>query len=187
MFTDVELSRQCQTAFSDYLSSPASQQQQQSSSASSISSTVLLGGSEKGRIVDLTASPSSSTIVPMETVTSPLDRGSNDFPSISSSSSRKPIKTEMSIQLLTTGYWPTYPTFPSLILPPELSQLMKQFQNYYDSHFQGRRLTWAHALERCIVIGWFPKKKHELEVSLLQGIVLKCFNLNERLTFEEIK
>lgn len=76
--------------------------------------------------------------------------------------------TEMQIEVLTTGYWPAYVPMPSLILPPELSLLMEQFHRFYNQHYQGRRLTSAHALERCIVVGRFPKGKKDLEVSLFQ-------------------
>lgn len=146
----MELSRQSQQQFSDYLAKKQGDAQAPS----------RLSGSE----MELEETPSSS-----------------------SAGSHRPIKTEISIQLLTTGYWPTFPAYPTLVMPSELQALMRQFQHFYDHHFQGRRLTWAHALERCIVIGWFPKKKHELEVSLLQAVVLKCFNQSDRISFHEIK
>jgi hypothetical protein len=170
MFTDVELSRQCQTQFSDHLA-------KQTTSNNSVPMTTTSGGGQKEEQEDQQETTTNTTMM----MTSP---------SSSSSAVNRggtTVKTEIAIQLLTTGYWPTFPTYPSLVIPAELQSLMTQFQQFYDSHFQGRRLTWAHALERCVVIGWFPKRKHELEVSFLQALVLRCFNTAERLSFQEIK
>jgi len=125
MFTDVELSKQCQSEFQKYL-------------------------------------------------------GVNGNTSLGSS-------TEMQIEVLTTGYWPAFSPMPSLILPLELTSLMEEFQTFYNKHYQGRRLTWAHTLERCIVVGRFSKGKKDLEVSLFQAIILKCFNSSEKLSFSAIR
>lgn len=94
---------------------------------------------------------------------------------------------EMSIQVLTTGYWPSALPTEGLILPPAISSLMNTFSDFYVKKYQGRRLRWAHALERCIVTARFPKGKKDLEVSLLQALVLNCFNQSDRVTYHEIR
>lgn len=94
------------------------------------------------------------------------------------------IETE--IQILTTGFWPSYPKL-SINLPPELMDQQKKFSVFYDKKYQGRRLSWIHAADRCIVSARFPKTRKEFELSLLQTRALLCFNNRNRLKFSEIK
>lgn len=89
-------------------------------------------------------------------------------------------------QVLTTGYWPAPPPSESIRLPPELVAARDRFNAFYNAKYQGRRLLWAHALERCILTSHFPKGKKELEVSLYQALVLVGFNKVPRLSFREI-
>lgn len=109
--------------------------------------------------------------------------------------------TEMNIEVLTSGYWPTVSgastssssgdssssgtddassaiknNVPKLLLPPELTTHMDRFNTFYTNKYQGRRLVWNHALERCVVSAYFPKGKKDLEVSLYQALVLRCFS-----------
>ena len=63
-----------------------------------------------------------------------------------------------------------------LHLPKNLIELKETFNNYYIQKYPGRRLTWAHSAERCLVTAYFCKGKKELEVSLFQTVVLLCFN-----------
>jgi len=92
----------------------------------------------------------------------------------------------MEMQVLTTGYWPSPTPTTTLILPEELTMRMQHFEQFYADKYQGRRLVWAHALQRCVVSARFPKGKKDLEVSFFQALVLRCFNRNNRLTFSEI-
>ena len=55
--------------------------------------------------------------------------------------------------------------------------MQKQFVDFYNNKYQGRRLTWAYSNDRCLVTARFPKGKKELEVSFHQALVLLCFNL----------
>jgi hypothetical protein len=104
---------------------------------------------------------------------------------------------EMHIQVLTTGFWPSTNSGSksfksqsscsensngvigensSLIIPVELQALMGSFQSFYVQKYQGRRLAWAHALERCVVSARFPKGKKDLVVSLFQ-VIFRCILL----------
>jgi hypothetical protein len=116
MFQDIDLSRECQTAYQQY---------QQQPSVAGISLT------------------NSSTVT----------SGSINSSSSSSSSSSKGSGSgiDMQIQVLTTGYWPAPAPCPSLILPPEVAAQMESFDAFYMVKYQGRRLAWAHPLERCVV------------------------------------
>ena len=96
----------------------------------------------------------------------------------------KHIDTE--IQILTTGFWPTYPK-TTLNLPAELASERDKFATFYNDKYQGRRLTWVHAADRCIVSAKFIKAKKEFELSLLQTRVLLCFNTKSSMSFLDIK
>ena len=94
---------------------------------------------------------------------------------------------EMSVQVLTTGYWPSVPHTDNLVLPAELVGLRDKFTTFYTGKYQGRRLSFAHSLDRCVVSARFAKGKKDLEVSLLQAVVLLCFNRPENLTFAAVR
>lgn len=55
------------------------------------------------------------------------------------------------MQVLTTGYWPSAAPTTTLKLPEEILSRMSTFEAFYAAKYQGRRLVWAHALERCVV------------------------------------
>jgi hypothetical protein len=65
------------------------------------------------------------------------------------SESRMNTQIEFHVQVLTTGYWPTPPSSAeNIILPRELINLQERFMSYYNGKYQGRRIVWAHQLER---------------------------------------
>ena len=84
---------------------------------------------------------------------------------------------DMDVQLLTTGFWPNYPQYSNIILPPEMLALRTQFETYYNSKYQGRRIAWQYSLGNCIVKASFPKSAgpKELIVNVCQSLVLLCF------------
>lgn len=104
---------------------------------------------------------------------------------------RKPTTStaaEFHAQVLTTGYWPSPVSGEAdLLIPEELKQLQDHFNMFYVHKYQGRRLAWAHSLERCLLTAHFPKGKKELEVSYYQSLVLLCFNKTESLTLAELR
>jgi cullin-4 len=87
-------------------------------------------------------------------------------------------KVDMEVQILTTGYWPLDKKYPDIILPSHLLTKQTEFETYYKSKYQGRRITWQPGLGNCVVKATFPKVKgpRDLIVSLCQAIVLLCFN-----------
>ncbi|KAK9823559.1 hypothetical protein WJX72_003747 [[Myrmecia] bisecta] len=93
---------------------------------------------------------------------------------------------DMNVNILTSGYWPTYPTVDAK-LPLELNHYQEVFKAFYLSKHSGRRLVWHNSLGTCIVTAHFPKGKKELSVSLFQTVVLTLFNDADSLTFAEIQ
>ncbi|KAJ5069160.1 cullin-4b [Anaeramoeba ignava] len=59
--------------------------------------------------------------------------------------------------------------------------------NFYMSHHHGRKLLWQNSLGRCIICANFIHGKKNLDVSLLQAIVILCFNQSSSLTFFQIQ
>jgi hypothetical protein len=100
---------------------------------------------------------------------------------------------DMDVQLLTTGFWPVYPQYSNIILPPELLAPRTKFESYYTEKYQGRRITWQYSLGNCIVKASFPKSvaPKELIVNVCQSLVLLCFKHSDGedgqgLTLDEI-
>mmetsp|Transcript_7539 Transcript_7539/g.11498 ORF Transcript_7539/g.11498 Transcript_7539/m.11498 type:complete len:747 (-) Transcript_7539:77-2317(-) len=94
---------------------------------------------------------------------------------------------DFEVQILTTGYWPVYPQYPSLILPTELTNLQNCFWNHYKSKYQGRKIVWQYALGNCTVKFHLGNKTYEFIVNLCQSLVLTCFNERSSWTMPELK
>jgi len=92
---------------------------------------------------------------------------------------------ELSVHVLTQGYWPTYPPV-EVILPGDILELQKQFSSYYMSKHNGRRLQWHPYLGHCTLKANFPLGRKELAVSLLQTIVLLPFNDSDDISYQDI-
>uniref|UniRef100_A0A7S2RUN5 Cullin-4 n=1 Tax=Mucochytrium quahogii TaxID=96639 RepID=A0A7S2RUN5_9STRA len=83
---------------------------------------------------------------------------------------------EIHVSVLTTGFWPAYPSMKSLKLPVELATYQTLFSDYYLSKYNGRRLAWQHSLGHCLLGANLPAGRRELQVSLFQTVVLMIFN-----------
>ncbi|KAE9461404.1 hypothetical protein C3L33_06710, partial [Rhododendron williamsianum] len=97
-----------------------------------------------------------------------------------------PSGIELSVHVLTTGYWPTYPPM-DIRLPHELNVYQDIFKEFYLSKYSGRRLMWQNSLGHCVLKAEYPKGKKELAVSLFQTVVLMLFNDAQKLSFQDIK
>eukprot|EP00518_Triparma_eleuthera_P006861 CAMPEP_0182467744 /NCGR_PEP_ID=MMETSP1319-20130603/14488_1 /TAXON_ID=172717 /ORGANISM="Bolidomonas pacifica, Strain RCC208" /LENGTH=561 /DNA_ID=CAMNT_0024667869 /DNA_START=221 /DNA_END=1904 /DNA_ORIENTATION=- len=86
-----------------------------------------------------------------------------------------PLPSKMDLWVLTTGYWPSYAPV-DCSLPPDLREHQARFEAYFGNKYQGRRVTWQHALGTCLVDFDAPKGRKTLEVSELQALALLAFN-----------
>lgn len=93
---------------------------------------------------------------------------------------------DLTVNILTMGYWPTYPVL-DVTLPPEMVQYQNVFNKFYLSKHSGRKLQWQPTLGHCVLKAHFPQGQKELQVSLFQALVLLLFNSPDTLSFEEIK
>lgn len=98
-----------------------------------------------------------------------------------SASNSNTTKLDMEVQVLTTGYWPVHAQHPDIILPQPMLNKRDEFDAFYKSKYQGRRIAWQNGLGNCIVKAHFPllDGPRELNVSLCQALVLMCFNMDE--------
>jgi len=98
-------------------------------------------------------------------------------------------KLDFSVQVLTTGYWPTFASIDAH-LPSEIVQCTKVFRDYYDDKNSKRRVTWMWSLGNASVKAFFGKKAYDLQVATLQAIVLLTFNpvdgASQTLTYAQV-
>ncbi|KAI8921457.1 Cullin family-domain-containing protein [Entophlyctis helioformis] len=92
---------------------------------------------------------------------------------------------EMSVQVLTLGFWPTYPTV-HLNLPTEFINCQAVFAEFYKTKHSGRNLAWQNSLGSSVIKAHFQKGLKELHVSLFQTVVLLVFNNHAQLSFTDL-
>uniref|UniRef100_A0A8C7HRE7 Cullin-4B n=1 Tax=Oncorhynchus kisutch TaxID=8019 RepID=A0A8C7HRE7_ONCKI len=97
-----------------------------------------------------------------------------------------PGNIELTVNILTMGYWPTYVPMEVHLLP-EMVRLQEIFKTFYLGKHSGRKLQWQSTLGHCVLKAEFKEGKKELQVSLFQTLVLLMFNEGEEFTLEEIK
>lgn len=112
---------------------------------------------------------------------------------------------DLTVRVLTTGYWPTQTATP-INIPAEPRQAFSAFRAFYLSKHNGRQLTLQPHLGSADLHASFygarredPSsdsgpassakgvRKHILQVSTYQMCVLVLFNIRDKWTFEEIK
>uniref|UniRef100_A0A8B9KCP2 Cullin-4A n=1 Tax=Astyanax mexicanus TaxID=7994 RepID=A0A8B9KCP2_ASTMX len=98
----------------------------------------------------------------------------------------EPSNIELTVNILTMGYWPTY-TPMEVHLPAEMVKLQEVFKMFYLGKHSGRKLQWQPTLGHAVLKAEFKEGKKELQVSLFQTLVLLMFNEGEEFTLEEIQ
>lgn len=93
--------------------------------------------------------------------------------------------TDISVQVLTSGLWPTYPML-ECNFPENLANGLEVFKKHYLSKYSGRKLLWLHSLGTCIMKVRFSSGVKELSVSFFQAAVLMAFEDSDSLTYSEI-
>ncbi|GJQ68033.1 hypothetical protein Trydic_g10668 [Trypoxylus dichotomus] len=99
---------------------------------------------------------------------------------------RKLIPLDMTVNILTMGYWPTYIPM-DVTVPEQMLQFQDVFKNFYLNKHSGRKLQWQPTLGHCVLRANFKAGIKELVVSLFQSLVLLLFNSFDELGFEYIK
>ena len=93
---------------------------------------------------------------------------------------------EFTINVLTSGFWPSYPDSP-VNLPDNIESFRQSFSDFYCKKYSGRQLKWQNSLSNCVIKATFPKGTKELVVSAHQAAVLLLFNERNSLSYAEIQ
>ncbi|XP_059609467.1 cullin-3 [Phlebotomus argentipes] len=120
---------------------------------------------------------------------------------------------DLTVRILTTGFWPTQSATPNCNIPSAPRQAFETFKRFYLAKHSGRQLTLqpqmgtayinsvfygcakvdaenkdgASSSSGSITGGPTTTRKHILQVSTYQMCVLMLFNNRDRLTYEEIQ
>jgi cullin 3 len=92
---------------------------------------------------------------------------------------------DLSVQVLTTGYWPINLTL-NINVPSELEKACTIFKDFYLNSHTGRRLTWQFNMGTADIRTNGFDKRYELNVSTFQMILLLLFNDAETWTYGDI-
>lgn len=99
---------------------------------------------------------------------------------------RPALPIEFTVQILTTGFWPSY-KHTDVPLPPELTICQGVFREYYDTKTSHRKLTWNYTLGQATVKGNYAVP-YDLQVTTLQALTLLVFNRRSaNVPFEELR
>ncbi|KAJ1555448.1 Cullin-3, partial [Cladochytrium tenue] len=83
---------------------------------------------------------------------------------------------ELSVNVLTSTFWPNSTTFPCQY-PPLLTHALERFQRFYLGRHNGRRLAWLPHMGTADLRANLPKGRKELNVTTLMMVVLlQAFN-----------
>ena len=93
--------------------------------------------------------------------------------------------SSLSVQVLTTGSWPTS-AGAHCNLPAELEYCSEAFRTFYLSKHTGRRLVWQTNMGSADLRAVFGTSRHELNVSTYQMCILLLFNAADMLTYADI-
>jgi len=106
-------------------------------------------------------------------------------PSLSPAASPQPANTELSVHVLTTGFWPMPAPIP-LSLPPFCQALLSHFSSFYSTLHSGRRLTWHHSSSTAELRCQFDGGKRELSLHFYQACILLLYNSADAYSFTQL-
>lgn len=153
-------------------------------SASDDAEKSMLSRLKTGRCVDfcyrarLTAAECGSSFTHnLESMFKDMDVARDEMASYNSIKTERKhrLPVDLQVSVLSSGSWPSYPDVPVRI-PPVVMTAVNDFQDYYYTKHNGRKLTWKHQLAHCQLRARFPKGNKELVVSSFQAVVLLLFN-----------
>jgi len=100
-------------------------------------------------------------------------------------SSSKIDGIELSVHVLTTGFWPTQ-LGAKCVLPPQITKCCEVFKEHYLKQHSGRRLTWQTNMGSADLKAVFGSRKYEINVSTYLMCILLQFNEAETRTYADL-
>merc|ERR1719213_305342 len=95
-------------------------------------------------------------------------------------------KIDLTVNVLSMAFCPTYPLM-NVLIPPYMLRYQEIFNKFYQGKYSGRKLQWQASLGHCVLRANFKSGQKELQVSLFQALCMLQFNNVDELTLEEIK
>jgi len=93
---------------------------------------------------------------------------------------------EVSVHVLTTGFWPTQ-VGATCNLPPQILSCCDAFKELYLKQHSGRRLQWQPNMGNADIKATFSTRKHEINVSTYQMSILLLFNSADSMSYADIQ
>lgn len=91
------------------------------------------------------------------------------------------------VNVLTTGYWPSYKSF-KVQIPKEIEICIDQFAQFYKKKTNHRNLNWCFSHGTAVILANFESKSYDLVTSTYQACILVLFNEEKTtLTYQQIK
>ena len=87
--------------------------------------------------------------------------------------------------VLTSTYWPSWTT-SNFLIPNEIKNEMKRFEDFYSHRHNGRKITWVLQHSNIDVKVCFGKIKKEVNCSMACYSVLYTFNVESTRSFQDI-
>lgn len=120
-----------------------------------------------------------------EGMLSDLAVGSDQKTEFDEHAKRQYLSIDFSVQVLTTGFWPSYKS-PDVAIPDEMQKCIDVFRTWHDRRHQQRKLTWVYTLGNASVRASFGKKIYDLQVTTLQALALNVLNDGKTLSYTEL-
>jgi len=92
---------------------------------------------------------------------------------------------DLSVNVLTTGYWPTQ-NVAALPLPPPVQSACEVFKTFYLQKHNTRRLEFQTHMGHVDLRVHMPKKRYNLNVPVSMMVILMLFNTEDKLEYKEI-
>ncbi|XP_071038251.1 cullin-2 isoform X4 [Parasteatoda tepidariorum] len=93
-----------------------------------------------------------------------------------------------SISVLQAGAWPLGQTAISpFAIPLELEKSVQKFENFYNTRFNGRKLTWLHHLCNAELKLGYLKKAYIVTMSTYQMAILLLYEKTDSLSYVDIQ
>ncbi|XP_022087967.1 cullin-3-like [Acanthaster planci] len=103
---------------------------------------------------------------------------------------------DLSVRVLTTGFWPTQSATPQCTIPHQARGAFEAFKRFYLTKHTGRQISLTPQLGSADLhavfygskkeVGKVEQRRHIIQVSTYQMCILMLFNTREQVTYEEI-
>jgi cullin 1 len=97
----------------------------------------------------------------------------------------KLCKFDFTCQVLTMGFWPTFPE-DKAVVPPAVQEMISRFQEFYLARGKSKKLQWIHSLGSATITATFRRGNKEFTMAVFQGLVLMLFNETNALTLAQV-